>query len=188
MKIYTKTGDQGETSLFAGGRVSKGHLRLHAYGTVDELNSVLGIVLAFEIAPVLRESVLRVQSDLFVVGADLATPLEAEAKWIERVTPGMVTLLENEIDAWESELPTLRSFILPGGTLTAAFLHQARTVCRRAERWVVMLADEETMNPEVLRYLNRLSDWLFVASRVANHQADQSETTWRSSAHDAGAS
>lgn len=181
MKIYTKTGDEGETSLFAGGRVSKGHLRLHAYGTIDELNAIFGVVLAAGIEPSLAEAVQRIQSDLFVVGADLATPLDAEAKWIERAGSQMVTRLETEIDAWERELPDLRSFILPGGTMAAALLHQARTVCRRAERWAVMLRAEEQINPDVLRYINRLSDWLFVLSRVVNRRAGVDEAIWRSS-------
>lgn len=181
MKIYTRTGDQGDTSLFAGGRVSKGSLRLHAYGTIDELNAVLGVALAAGIDEALSVSVRRVQADLFVVGADLATPLEANAGRIERVSPHMIDRLEGEIDAWEEELPPLRSFILPGGTSAAAILHQARTVCRRAERWIVMVMELETINAEVLRYVNRLSDWLFVLSRVANRRAGVHESEWHSS-------
>jgi cob(I)alamin adenosyltransferase len=180
MKIYTRTGDKGETSLFAGGRVSKGDARVHAYGTVDELNAVLGLALAAGLDDGLRQAVSHIQAELFSVGADLATPVEAEAKWIERVSPEMTTRLEGEIDAWQESLPALRNFILPGGTLGAAFLHQARTVCRRAERWLVMLQGMETVNGEALRYLNRLSDWLFVAARVANARAGKTETMWDS--------
>ncbi len=154
MKIYTRTGDEGDTSLFAGGRISKGHVRLHAYGTVDELNAVLGTVAAGELDLVTAEQVQRVQAELFVVGGDLATPLDAEAKWIVRVTGDLVTRLETEIDQWEENLPPLRNFILPGGCLAGALLHQARTVCRRAERWIVMLQEGEQVNPEVLRYMN----------------------------------
>jgi cob(I)alamin adenosyltransferase len=185
MKIYTRTGDTGETALFAGGRVSKGHVRLHSYGTVDELNAILGLALASrsdETLETLWSAVVRVQSELFVVGADLATPLDAKTEWIVRVSSQMVERFEGEIDEWEASLPLLKNFILPGGSLSGAFLHQARTVCRRAERWVVMLHEMEPVNPEVLRYLNRLSDWLFVAARLANQRAGQPETTWQKSA------
>lgn len=178
MKIYTRTGDDGETSLFAGGRISKGEVRLHAYGTVDELNTAIGIVLAVEVPADLGDALRRVQSDLFVVGADLATPLEAKTATVLRVDPAQIVRLETEIDGWEQELPPLRNFILPGGGMAGAFLHQARTVCRRAERWSVLLSGREAMNKEVLRYLNRLSDWLFVAARVANHRAGVPEQIW----------
>jgi len=178
MKIYTKTGDQGETSLFAGGRVSKGDVRLHAYGTIDELNTILGLAVAAGLADDMQKQAHQVQADLFTVGGDLATPLDAKAKGIVRVTPAMTARLEAEIDAWEETLPPLKNFILPGGGLTGAFLHQARTVCRRAERWIVMLQADQAMNQEALHYVNRLSDWLFVAARVANFQSGQVETPW----------
>lgn len=181
MKIYTRTGDTGQTSLFAGGRISKAHVRLHAYGTVDELNAVLGLVVAAGSDEEMRESVLRVQADLFTVGADLATPLGTEAKWLVRVSADMVGRLEQEIDLWEADLPPLKNFILPGGSLPGAFLHQARTVCRRAERWLVELQEiGEKINPEALRYLNRLSDWLFVAARMATMKVGLSESVWQS--------
>lgn len=180
MKIYTRTGDSGETSLFAGGRVSKGHLRLHSYGTVDELNAILGIAIAVGNDRVLRDVLQRVQAELFVVGADLATPLDAEARWIVRTSPEMVERLEREIDQWEESLPALKNFILPGGTAAASYLHQARTVCRRAERWLVMLKDAEPVNPEALRYMNRLSDWLFVAARTANRLEGRDDILWQS--------
>jgi cob(I)alamin adenosyltransferase len=179
MKIYTRTGDQGDTSLFAGGRISKGHVRLHAYGTVDELNAILGLAVAAGIDTPVRESVQRIQAELFSVGTDLATPLDAEAKWIVRTSPAMTDQLEQEIDQWESALPALKNFILPGGCVAGAFLHQARTVCRRAERWVVILAETDAVSPEVLRYLNRLSDWLFVAARMVNRDAGLPEVTWQ---------
>lgn len=179
MKIYTRTGDDGSTSLFGGGRVSKGHIRLHAYGTVDELNSLLGVVLAVGVSDDdLRSGIQRVQADLFVVGADLATPLEAKTKRDVRVSEAMFDRLEHEIDVWESRLPSLKNFILPGGDMVGALLHQARTVCRRAERWVSTLVEEETINDNVLTYLNRLSDWLFVAARIANQAAGHSEEIW----------
>ncbi len=179
MKIYTKTGDGGETSLFAGGRVPKDHLRLHAYGTIDELNSALGMVRAENLDVALSEIVRRVQAELFQVGADLATPLEADAKWIVRVAEGLVMQLENEVDALQSELPTLKNFILPGGTPAATALHFARTVCRRAERWIVALGREADLNPVVLRYVNRLSDWLFVLARAANARAGVDDDVWQ---------
>ncbi len=178
MKIYTRTGDEGQTSLFAGGRVSKANVRLHAYGTVDELNAILGLAVSAGLAPAVDPAVQRVQRELFVVGADLATPLEAEAKWIVRVSAEHVTVLEREIDTWESTLPVLKNFILPGGSMGGAFLHQARTVCRRAERWLVELQAAEPVNGEALRYLNRLSDWLFVAARVTNSHGGAPETIW----------
>lgn len=180
MKIYTKSGDKGETSLFAGGRVTKDHLRLHAYGTVDELNSVLGLANSFEIEKALSELLTHVQAELFHVGADLATPLDAEAPWVVRVEAVMVSRLESEIDGMEEELEPLKNFILPGGTPAAATLHQARTVCRRAERWLVALAKEEQINEVALQYLNRLSDWLFVAARVANKRAGVADIMWES--------
>jgi cob(I)alamin adenosyltransferase len=182
MKIYTRTGDSGETSLFAGGRISKGQVRVHAYGTVDELNSTIGLAVAAGLDDSLRLCLERVQSELFIVGADLATPLDADAKWIVRTSSALVTALEHEIDTWDGSLPPLKNFILPGGTLPAAYVHQARTVCRRAERWLVMLQEIEAINPEALRYLNRLSDWLFVAARMANVRAGRSETVWQSPA------
>jgi cob(I)alamin adenosyltransferase len=178
MKTYTRTGDAGQTSLFAGGRVSKNHTRLHAYGSVDELNSLLGVVLTAPLPEPLAGSIRRVQEVLFIVGADLATPLDAASSHILRLGPASTQALEAEIDAWEARLPALRHFILPGGAPGAALLHQARTVCRRAERWVVALQGAERINGEVLRYLNRLSDWLFVAARLANQEAGVAEVEW----------
>lgn len=180
MKIYTKTGDDGETSLFAGGRVDKDHVRLHAYGTVDELNSTLGMVRAQPIDVGLGTMLERVQMELFHVGADLATPLDAEAPWIVRVDAAMVEALEHEIDLLEGELEPLKNFIVPGGTPAAATLHLSRTVCRRAERWLVTLARETAVNPHSQHYLNRLSDWLFVMARAANHRAGVPDVVWHS--------
>lgn len=178
MKIYTKTGDAGETSLFAGGRVAKDHARLHAYGTVDELNSILGLVLTSGLQDRLRMPLGRIQAELFTLGADLATPLEAQADWIKRLEPTLTQTLEAEIDEFTAQLPALQNFILPGGTPAAAFLHQARTVCRRAERWMVTLRDD--LNPETLRYVNRLSDWLFTAARLENQLAGVEDPVWKS--------
>lgn len=180
MKIYTRTGDDGTTSLFAGGRISKGHVRIHAYGSVDELNTVLGLALAADVDVALRDSIQRVQGELFTVGADLAAPLDANTQSGLRVDSDMIDRLESEIDAWQAELPGLKHFVLPGGSLVGAFLHQARVICRRAERWVVMLQEDEPVNRLVMQYLNRLSDWLFVAARLANDRAGHSETVWES--------
>ena len=179
MKIYTRTGDRGQTSLFGGGRISKGHIRLHAYGTIDELSSVLGLALTSGLPEDVQTGVFRVQNDLFVSGADLATPLDAKVLSVVRIGPESTNRLESEIDKWDAILPTLKNFILPGGCLGGAFLHQARTVCRRAERWLVLLSESEKINDENLHYLNRLSDWLFVAARVVNWRAGEPEATWQ---------
>jgi cob(I)alamin adenosyltransferase len=176
MKIYTKTGDGGETSLFAGGRVPKDDARLHAYGTIDELNAILGMAIAFGLQPSLVAPLQRVQMELFTLGADLATPLDAKADWLVRLDASHALQLEAEIDQWDTELPALQNFILPSGTPAATLLHQARTVCRRAERWMVTLKEE--LNPESLIYVNRLSDWLFTLARVENARAGVAETIW----------
>lgn len=176
MKIYTKTGDDGTTGLWGGLRVSKDSVRVQAYGTVDECNAILGLVRAAGLSAGLDAVIARIQSELFVVGADLATP--GEAAMIPRIAEADVTQLEQDIDALEAELEPLRQFILPGGNPAAAHLHQARTVCRRAERWVVSLAHLEPINPQVLHYLNRLADLLFVAARAANHQAGVPDIPW----------
>ncbi len=178
MKIYTKTGDWGETGLFGGGRVPKYHHRVEAYGVVDETNAVLGLAAAYCPDDDLRHKIERVQAELFEVGADLATPLDAKTAYIVRVNPANIERLEKEIDAWEETLPPLQNFILPGGSLTGATLHVARTVCRRAERSVAILAEREPIPPDAQRYLNRLSDWLFVLARVSNHRLAQPETPW----------
>jgi cob(I)alamin adenosyltransferase len=178
MKIYTKTGDQGETSLFAGGRVRKNHLRVEAYGTVDELNSCLGLARSFNL-PAQADAWLEiVQNDLFTLGADLATPDAAKAEWLVRVKMEQVTPLEGWIDAMDADLPPLKNFILPGGTSGAGALHLARTICRRAERIAVQLGEEDTINTLVIMYLNRLSDFLFTLARWVNFQAGESETKW----------
>jgi cob(I)alamin adenosyltransferase len=178
VKIYTRTGDEGETSLFAGGRVPKNHLRLHTYGTVDELNSVIGLARAFDIDDGLNDMLGQVQQELFHVGSDLATPLEADVEWVVRVKEEQVSRLESEIDQLSEELEPLKNFILPGGTQAAATLHQARTVCRRAERWLAALNEEESINPAALQYMNRLSDWLFVIARAANQRAGVDDVIW----------
>jgi cob(I)alamin adenosyltransferase len=173
-KIYTKSGDAGETGLGDGGRVAKDHVRVAAYGEVDELNAVLGLIHAH--CPSVPEATLlrAIQNDLFDLGADLCVrPAESEAPGSSlRVTPEQVARLEAAIDRVNEPLSPLRSFILPGGTPAAAWLHLARTVCRRAERAVVTLMHAEAVNPQALIYLNRVSDLLFVLSRAANNSDD----------------
>ena len=181
MKIYTRTGDEGATALFGGGRVSKNHPRVEAYGDVDELNAALGLARSIEMMPRIDEVLVPVQRDLFAIGALLATPdhdkmREQLAK--ARVDEERIAELERAIDACESELDPLRSFIIPGGTPKAAALHVARTVCRRAERRVVHLAADIELPTLVVVYLNRLSDLLFMLARVANRRAGAGEVTW----------
>jgi len=181
VKIYTKTGDAGDTGLFGGPRVRKSDARVAAYGEVDELNAALGVVRAGVEDPELERHLARVQDELFCVGAELATPRAAKARSVlPPVEPRWTAQLEAAIDGWEAELPPLRQFILPGGTRTAAALHLARCTCRRAERSVVALAAAapEEVAPSVLAYLNRLSDFLFVAARIANHRAGRPEVEW----------
>lgn len=175
MKIYTKTGDDGETGLWGGQRVSKDSLRVQAYGTVDECNAALGVARLAKDA-VLDPLLAQVQSQLFVVGADLATP--GEAANIPRVGEAEIAFLEAAIDQLEGPLAPLRQFILPGGNPAAAYLHLARVICRRAERCVVSLAHEEAITPHVLTYLNRLSDFLFVAARSANQHTGLDDVPW----------
>ncbi len=178
-KIYTRTGDAGDTALGDGTRVSKASMRVAAYGTVDELNAVIGVARLAAAMP-LATMLGIIQNDLFDLGADLCVPQSGDAEDPGerlRVTAGQVKRLEHEIDDANRDLKPLKSFILPGGTPLAASLHQCRTVARRAERHTVELADHETVNPEAVRYLNRLSDWFFVMARVANSHG-KSDVLW----------
>jgi cob(I)alamin adenosyltransferase len=172
MKIYTRGGDAGHTSLFGGSRVTKNNPLIEAYGTVDELNSVIGVVRAVWPAGALDAALALIQADLFDLGAFLASP---EAPSVN-VPSSRIDELERDIDAMEAELTPLRNFILPGGSLPAAHLHVARTVCRRAERLVVALGERYA---EVIRYLNRLSDYLFVAARFANLKLGRDDELWK---------
>ena len=171
-KIYTKTGDAGETALGNGARVAKHSTRVNAYGTVDEVNATVGLARQFA-EGWMDEALARVSNDLFDLGADLATPdmhLDASLPYTPlRMIAGQVERLEREIDEQNSKLTPLRSFILPGGSRLAAQLHLCRTVCRRAERLTVELATMEEVNAEAVKYLNRLSDWFFVMGRIANN-------------------
>lgn len=181
MKIYTRTGDRGDTGLFGGGRVPKNDPRVEAYGDVDELNAHLGLARAIEMMPRIDEVIVPIQRDLFALGALLATPdhekmHEQLAK--ARIDEDRIAQLEHAIDDGESELEPLRAFIIPGGTPKSAALHVARTVCRRAERRVISLAESTELPPLVVIYLNRLSDLLFVLARVANRRAGAGEVSW----------
>ena len=176
-RIYTRGGDRGETSLGDGSRVSKLDCRIGAFGTVDELNSALGVVLAGDVSIAVREPLERVQNELFDVGADLSVPWGVTDRL--RVEQAMISRLEELCDRFNAELPELRSFVLPGGTESAARLHVARTICRRAEREVLLGAQEVELNPLVLAYLNRLSDLLFILARTANSLAGVDEPLWK---------
>lgn len=181
MKIYTKTGDTGETALFGGPRVSKSHPRVEAYGDVDELNATLGVALATQPMPHIDDVIAPIQQDLFAIGALLATPDRekmdrhlAKAK----IDDARIATLERAIDDGDEELEPLKAFIMPGGTPKAAALHVARTVCRRAERRVVELAADNEIPAVVVIYLNRLSDLLFTLARVANKRGGSTEVFW----------
>ena len=181
MKLYTRTGDDGSTGLFGGDRVSKSHLRLAAYGTLDELNSILGLLrLQATGLCVSQEALQRIQHDLFVLGAILATPASRqELLGVRMSTPTWaVADMEADIDRLTALAPPMTAFVLPGGTPGAAHAHLARTVCRRAEREVVALAHEEPLNSVVLAYLNRLSDWFFALARAENATAGVADIQW----------
>jgi cob(I)alamin adenosyltransferase len=179
-KIYTRTGDDGTTGLFGGGRVRKNDLRVAAYGDVDELNSHLGIVLAEEVPETLRSMLTRIQHELFDLGGELASP-DPERMGTRTLDQSPIERLERQIDELSNAVPPLRQFVLPGGSLAAARLHVARTVCRRAERTLLSLIDSAPgqIGPVPLVYLNRLSDWLFVAARFANHSAGVPDVAWQ---------
>lgn len=181
MKIYTKTGDSGETGLFGGGRVAKDHARVAAYGDVDELNSFIGLARATAPEEFAAESLEAIQRDLFSIGGHLATPdpdkVRAALEKAE-LSETRVAALEAAIDAADAELPRLKAFVLPGGSEKAAILHVARVVCRRAERSVVALARSEEVPPLFLTYLNRLSDLLFTLARLANYRAGIGDVIW----------
>ena len=181
MKVYTKTGDDGTTALFGGGRVGKNHPRIAAYGTVDETNAAVGMARANldDTVWAKRADALlgRIQEELFVLGGDLAAPGDVKYK-VPRIEAHHVTALETEIDDLETDLPPLKHFILPGGHPAAAALHLARTVCRRAERRTIEAAETEDISDEAIHYLNRLSDFSFVLARWVNRQSGVSDTEW----------
>ena len=177
MKIYTKQGDEGETGLVGGSRINKDDVRIEAYGTVDELCATIGVVRSSQLAAPIEPILAGIQRDLFSLGAELASP---ESGTQSRIGATHVGRLEEWIDRWDSELPALKNFILPGGTPSAGFLHLARVICRRAERRVVRLARDAEIPPEIIPYLNRLSDLLFVLARLENHQAEVPDLIWTS--------
>lgn len=181
MKIYTKSGDKGETSLFGGQRVSKNDVRIESYGTVDELNSILGMAICEIENPELKSLLISLQNELFQVGSDLATPRSDSGKdsYIKRIDGNDVVRLENLIDRYSENLPELKYFILPGGSRGASWLHMARTVCRRAERKVVELNISIDIGDALVVYLNRLSDLFFVLARYANHVTDTPDVKWQ---------
>ncbi|PQJ76137.1 cob(I)yrinic acid a,c-diamide adenosyltransferase [Polaribacter gangjinensis] len=185
MKIYTKTGDEGTTGLFGGTRVQKNNLRIESYGTVDELNAYIGMIKDQEISTEIKQSLLKIQHDLFTLGAMLATPPEKETLKngtdrlnIPKIDENSILFLENEIDQMEATLPQMTHFILPGGHTTVSFCHIARCVCRRAERLTVALNEQESINQTILMYLNRLSDYLFVLARKLSHDLSIEEIKW----------
>lgn len=180
MKIYTKTGDKGETGLFNGARVRKDNLRVELYGTVDELNSIIGLARSFS-PPKEIEKVLETTSkSLFNLGSDLATPLSPPPKFeVPRINKSNIEFLEQTIDKFDEALPPLKNFILPGGSHTAAYLHHARTVCRRAERLAVRLSFDENLGEYAVIFLNRLSDMLFTAARMSNYLSEVKDIEWK---------
>ena len=177
MKIYTKTGDDGKTSLFDNSRVWKSNERIMSYGAIDELNSTLGIAISLDIDSKIKDILVKIQNDLFIVGSDLANPDMSNIKI--RTTQKMVDFLEKTIDDFEPELPMLNSFILPGGTLLASILHLSRTIARRAETHVVALAQNEEISKNAAVYLNRLSDFLFILARLTNKRKNIPDVIWK---------
>lgn len=177
MRIYTKTGDDGNTELQGNYRISKSHQRIISYGTIDEANSTIGIVLSNQLDEDIREILTQIQNELFLVGSDLSNPDLNDTK--NRVSLEMIEMLENHIDKYESELEPLRNFILPGGDQISAQIHHARTVIRRAETQVVLLSDKDEINSNCIKYLNRLSDLFFVIGRLINKRKGIEDTPWK---------
>lgn len=180
MKIYTKKGDKGTTALYGGKRVSKAELRIESYGTVDELNSFLGLVATYMEEKEYTDLMHSIQSRLFDLGTHLAAEPGKKNLILPEITEAHITQLENYIDKMNEALPELKFFILPGGNKAASIAHVARTVCRRAERSVVRLAENENINPVLVQYLNRLSDFLFVLARKLANDANEAEIVWKS--------
>lgn len=179
MKIYTKTGDDGTTGLFGGARVPKHHIRIESYGTVDELNSYIGLLRHRDIEPKSQEILSEIQDRLFTIGSVLASDPSKENLKTPDIHETDIAVLESEIDRMNEQLPEMRSFVLPGGNDTVGFCHIARCVCRRAERLTVLLNEKEPISPIVIKYLNRLSDYLFVLSRKITQDDNLQETPWK---------
>lgn len=185
MKVYTKTGDKGSTSLYGGTRVAKHHIRIDAYGTVDELNSYLGMVRDQNIDQLYKEQIIAIQHHLFTVGAQLATPQDKEQLKsgkdrlnIDKISDDQISFLERAIDEMDRSIPAMTHFVLPGGHPAVSFCHIARCVCRRAERIISALSEEENIDENVLRYVNRLSDYIFTLGRRAAQQLEVDEVKW----------
>lgn len=179
MKIYTKKGDQGKTSLLGGSRVPKYHLRIEAYGTVDELNSLMGLIGDQEVNNSFLPLIRSVQHELFTLGSQLANDPEHSHFKLPDISEDAISSLESSIDKMNEELPPLKNFILPGGHIANSYAHMARSVCRRAERRVVELNETEPIPADILAYLNRLSDWLFVLARYISFKTKSSEIIWK---------
>ncbi|MDQ3291247.1 MAG: cob(I)yrinic acid a,c-diamide adenosyltransferase [Bacteroidota bacterium] len=179
MKIYTKTGDQGLTSLIGGTRVRKSHLRIESYGTVDELNSYIGLVRDQPVNEARKFLLQEIQDRLFTIGALLASDPDMAKKKIPDLYEADITRLEEEMDAIDAIVPPLKTFILPGGHSSVSFCHLARCVCRRAERLVIALQEESMVEPIIIKYLNRLSDYLFMLSRLMAHELQVEELPWK---------
>jgi cob(I)alamin adenosyltransferase len=179
MKIYTKTGDKGQTSLIGGTRVSKDHIRIESYGTVDELNSYVGLIRDQEIAEHAKQTLVEIQDRLFTIGAILASDPEKSKMKIPELNESDIVFLETEIDAMNEILPEMRSFVLPGGHTIVSYCHIARCVCRRAERNTIRLSAESKVDDKVIKYLNRLSDYLFVLSRKLTFDLKAAEIPWK---------
>ena len=177
MKIYTKTGDEGKTSLFDNSRVWKSDQRIMSYGAIDELNSSLGVALSMEVDPEIKNILIQLQNDLFIVGSDLANPDMSDNKI--RTTNEMIIFLEQKIDLLEPQLEPLTSFILPGGSLLASILHLSRTISRRAETHVIALSQNEEINKNAAVYLNRLSDLMFILARAINQRKNIPDIVWK---------
>ncbi|MFS0489995.1 cob(I)yrinic acid a,c-diamide adenosyltransferase [Leadbetterella byssophila] len=178
-KIYTKTGDKGQTSLVGGSRISKGHIKIESYGTVDELNAWIGVLRDLPENESRKDLLKEIQDRLFTIGADLASEPEQTRKKIPSLYPADVELLEKAMDEYTEQIPPLRAFVLPGGHLSVSYAHVARTVARRAERQVIRLAELEEVEPLIIIYLNRLSDYLFVLSRKLTQELGTEENAWK---------
>lgn len=179
MKIYTKKGDKGTTQLIGGTRVSKGHFKIDAYGTVDELISSIGVVRDYNIDPKYKEQLIEIQDRLFTIGSHLATDFSKSSMKLPEIFNEDVTILEDWMDEMDNELPEMKSFILPGGHLAVSNCHVARCVCRRAERAIVALSEQESVETIIPQYINRLSDYLFVLSRKLSKDFKAEETPWK---------
>ncbi len=179
MKIYTKSGDQGKTSLLGGKRVSKADVRIHAYGTVDELNSYIGLLRDIDSFPARKDFLKHIQDSLFSIGAILAADPGGNINIIPSMEQTNIESLENEIDKMEELLPKMRNFVLPGGHTFVSYCHISRCVCRRAERWIIQLNEDQPVDEYVIQYMNRLSDYLFVLARKISQEVESEEIPWK---------